>query len=145
MASVDLNDTYFHIGVVPAHRQYLRFHWLGQSYQFRALPFGLSSVPRVFTKTLGPLVAWLTPMGVQLYPYLDNILILGESEQSVQTTLQVLSQAEFIVNLKKSNLTPTQDLVYIGARFQTDLDRMYLPQEWIDGLLALVRSFSKIG
>ena len=49
MASVDLNDAYLHIGVVPAHRQYLRLHWLGQSYQFRALPFGLTSARRVFT------------------------------------------------------------------------------------------------
>ena len=67
MASVDLKDTYFHIGVVPAHRQYLKFHWLGQSYQFRTLPFGLCSAPRVFTETLAPLVAWLRLMGVQLY------------------------------------------------------------------------------
>ena len=65
-----------------------------------------------------------------VYPYLDNILILGESpreiEQSVQITLQVLTRAGFIVNLKKSNLVPTQDLVYIGARFRMDLRRVYL-------------------
>ena len=42
MASVDLKDAYFHIGVVPVHFQYLRFRWLGQSYQFGALPFKLS-------------------------------------------------------------------------------------------------------
>ena len=56
MASVDLKDAYFHIGVVPAHCQYLGFHWVGQSYQFRALPFGLTSAPRVFTEILAPLV-----------------------------------------------------------------------------------------
>ena len=141
LASVDLKDAYFHIGVTPAHRRYLRFHWLGQSYQFGALPFGLSSAPRVFTKTLAPLMAWLRLMGVHLYPYLNDILILGESfgevEQSVQATLQVLTQAGFIVNLKKSNLAPTQDLVYIGARFQTDWDRAYLPEDRIKGLLTL--------
>ena len=43
LASIDLKDTYFHIGVVPADRQHLRFHWLVQSYQFGALSFGLSS------------------------------------------------------------------------------------------------------
>ena len=32
MASMDLKDAYFHIRVVPAHCQYLRFRWLGQSY-----------------------------------------------------------------------------------------------------------------
>ena len=45
----------------------------------------------------------------------------------------------------KSNLTPTQDLVYIGAQFQMDLGRVYLPEDRIDGLLALVRTFSKVG
>ena len=54
MASMDLKDVYFHIEVVLAH---LRFQWLGQSYQFGALPFGLSLAPQIFTKTLAPLVA----------------------------------------------------------------------------------------
>ena len=88
-------------------------------------------------------------MGVQLHPYLDDNLLLGdlprEVKQSIQMTLQVLIRAGFIMNLKKSNLSPTQDLVYIGARFLTDLDRMYLPEEHIDGLLALARSFSRVG
>ena len=72
MASVDLKDAYFHIRVVSTHCQYLRFHWLGQIYQLKALPFRLSSAPRVFTKTLAPFVAWLMLMGVQLYLYLDD-------------------------------------------------------------------------
>ena len=49
------------------------------------------------------------------------------------------------MNQKKSNLNPTQDLVYIGARFRTDLGRMYLLEDHIDGLLAHVRSFSRVG
>ena len=102
MAIVDLKDAYFHIRVVPANHQYLRFCWLGESYQFKALPFGLSLAPQVFTKTLAPLVAWFRLTSGELYPYLDDILILGESpcevEHSVQTTLQV--------NLKKSRPDP---------------------------------------
>ena len=86
---------------------------------------------------------------VDLYPYLEYILIVGESsrevEQSVQTTLRVLTQAGFIVNLKKSNLTPTQDLVCIGARFRRDRRKVYLPEDRIKGILALVRSFTKVG
>ena len=66
-------------------------------------------------------------------------------QQIVRTTLQVLIRAGFILNLKKSHLNPTQDLVYIGARFRMDLGRWYLLEEWIDGLLALVRSFSRVG
>ena len=47
LANVDLKDAYFHVGVVPVDRQYLRFNWLGQSYQFEALPFGLSVLSSV--------------------------------------------------------------------------------------------------
>ena len=79
-----------------------------------------------------------------MYAYLDDILILGDSphevQQFVQKVLQMLTRAGFIVNLKKSDLAPTQDLVYIGARFRMDLGRLYLSEEWIDRLLALVKS-----
>ena len=49
------------------------------------------------------------------------------------------------MNLKKLDLIPTYDLVYIGTRFRTDLGKLYLLDEWIDGLLALVRSFYRVG
>ena len=134
LVSVDLKDAYFHIGVGPAHHQYLRFHLLGQSYQFGALPFGLSSAPWVFTKTLAPLMAWLKLMAVPVYPYLDNILIMGESpreiEQLVQATLRVLTRAGFIMNLKKSNLSPdfhTKPSVHRGQIL--DRPRQGLPQQ----------------
>ena len=74
---------------------------------------------------------------------------MGESEvdvaQSVQMTIQVLVHAGFVVNLKKSKLTPTQDLVYIRARFWMDLGRLYLPELRIQALIACVGSFSRVG
>ena len=36
-------------------------------------------------------------------------------------------QANYILNLKKSDLNPVQDLIYIGGHFQTDLGLMFLP------------------
>ena len=93
MASMELKDAYFDVPVVAVHHQFLRFSWLGMSYQFGILPFSLSA-PRVFIRTLAPLVAWLRLLGAQLYTYLDNLLIMGESKeevaQSVQKTIQVL-------------------------------------------------------
>ena len=65
--------------------------------------------------------------------------------KSVQKTIQVLIQAGFVVNLKKSKLVPTQDLVYIGARFRMDLSRLYLPHVRIQTLITCVGSFSRLG
>lgn len=50
----------------------LPVHYMGRHYQYQALPFGLSSVPRTFTKLLATHFQTL-PMCVQCY--LDDILI----------------------------------------------------------------------
>ena len=100
-------------------------------------------------KTLAPLIAQLRLLRVQLYTYLDDLLIVGDSKvqatQSVQKTIQVLIHAGFVMNLKKSELAPTQDLVYIGAYLRMDLDQLYLPETRIQALTACVRSFFKLG
>ena len=130
------------------HHQFLRFCWQGTSCQFGILLLGLSLAPSVFTKTLAPLIVWLSLLKVQLYAYSDD-LIVGDSEVevalSVKRTIQVLVHAGFIVNLKKSELAPTQELVYIRARFHLDVGRLYLPEIRIQALTTCVRSFSKVG
>ena len=45
VTSIDFKDTYFHIPIQEQSRKYLRFHVQGQTYQFKALPFGLSTAP----------------------------------------------------------------------------------------------------
>ena len=49
VTSIDFKDTYFHIPIQEQSRKYLRFHVQGQTYQFKALPFGLSTAPLEFT------------------------------------------------------------------------------------------------
>ena len=49
VTSVDFRDAYFHIPIQEHSRKYLRFHVQGQTYQFKALPFGLSTAPLEFT------------------------------------------------------------------------------------------------
>jgi hypothetical protein len=57
---------YLTIPIHPSHREYLRFRFQGKHYQFNCLPFGLSSAPWVFTKTLKPVIALLREMGVRI-------------------------------------------------------------------------------
>ena len=45
VTSLDFSDAYFHIPIHTGSRKFLRFHFQNQSYQFRALPFGLSTAP----------------------------------------------------------------------------------------------------
>ena len=57
MTKVNLKDAYFMIPVATNHRRLLQFKWLGKTYQFNCLPFGLLSAPWVFTNTIKVIVA----------------------------------------------------------------------------------------
>ena len=50
LVAIDLSDAYMHIPIREAHRKFLRFKINGQAFQFKVLPFGLATAPRVFTK-----------------------------------------------------------------------------------------------
>ena len=49
MVMGDFKDAYFHIAIQSQSRKYIRFHVQGQTYQFKALPFGLSTASIEFT------------------------------------------------------------------------------------------------
>ncbi len=79
--TIDLKDAYFHIQVV---RQFLRFAFGGKAYQYKVLPFGLTLVPRTFTKCMDTALAPLRFQDIRVLNYLDDwlILIQGVSESS---------------------------------------------------------------
>lgn len=58
-ASFNLKDAYFHVSIFLVPRRFLSFIAGGHHFQFMALPFGLSSSPRMFTKCMAPVAAYL--------------------------------------------------------------------------------------
>ncbi|CAJ0935182.1 unnamed protein product [Ranitomeya imitator] len=79
LASIDIQDAYLHFPIFPSHQRFLRFAVQEQHFQFVALPFGLATTPRVFTKVMAAAVAILHTRGMVVLPYLDDILIKGPS------------------------------------------------------------------
>ena len=73
LTSIDLKDAYFSIPIFEGHRKYLCFTWNDKFYSFCCLPFGLSPAPRVFTKTMKPVIASLRSMSMRVMIYLDDI------------------------------------------------------------------------
>ena len=117
--TVDLQDAYLHIPIDPDDRRFLAFHYRGVDYQFRTLPFGLSTAPRVFTRMTRPILAFLRRRGIKLYAYLDDWLVVAESERLVgdhtREVLSLLQDLGWVVNVPKSSLIPTQRITYLGA------------------------------
>jgi len=133
--SLDLTDGYFHVPIAPSFRKYLRFVINGKVYQFRALPFGLSTAPLVFTRMLQPLAVYVHLRGHLLHRYLDDLLPRSQVRDAVMTNTQFLLDLLFRlgwrVNVDKSMLVPSQDFVYIGVRFLTLLGVMVPPDDRI--------------
>ena len=109
-STIDLKDAYLHDPIPKEHRRFLRFCWGGKEYQFRRLPFGLSSAPRTFTRLTLPLITLCRAKGVRVVVYLDDFLVLGRSRSELRRhtdfVLQTLREAGFQTNQKKCHLDP---------------------------------------
>ncbi|XP_059182347.1 uncharacterized protein LOC131961092 [Centropristis striata] len=116
--SVDLKDAYFHIPIYPPHRKYLRFAFQGICYEYRVLPFGLSLSPRVFVRCTEAAIAPLRRQGIRLATYLDDWLLLAQSEQEARAHTRILMQhlvdLGFVINAEKSVLSPAQEIIFLG-------------------------------
>ena len=103
----------------------------------------------LFTRFFLALIAWLRLQGIHIHVYLDDLLLVGRSPLHVQLSLRftiaMLTHAGFLINLKKSDLLPVQDLVYIGGRFCTAISRVFLPEDRRLALQCVVRSFMRVG
>ena len=135
LASIDLKDAYFHVPVATDFHKYLRFCVQNQHLQFICLPFGLSTSPRVFTKVLLAVVAFIRLKGIRLHHYLDDLLLLSQEKDQLlahrDQVISTLKEFGWLLNLQKSQLEPTQRLVYLGAQFDTVENSISLPLEKI--------------
>ena len=105
LTRIDLKDAYFAIPIHTQDRKYLRFLWQNRSFQFTCLPFGLSSAPRVFTKVLRPVIAFLRSKGVRCVTYIDDILFMHQDKAKLSeitaTAVTLLEALGFLVNIHK--------------------------------------------
>jgi ribonuclease HI len=149
LASIDLKDAYFHVPMHPRHYKFLRFAFQDKIYQFKVLPFGLSTAPRVFTKVLAPVVGFLHQQGIYLFPYLDDCLLVAENQevlkQALVYTIQVLQSLGFLINFKKSHLQLTQRITFLGMEIDTHRSAIFLPRQKAEKLSAVAETFLRVG
>ena len=121
VVSIDLTDAYFHIPIHEKFQHLLRFHVAGKSYQFRALPFGIATAPLEFSRVVKEVKLMLQNRGIQVHQYLDDWLLRAPSEEMcLQHSKQLVAFVQelgWVINLKKSELKPTQNFDFLGYRF----------------------------
>ena len=112
MITIDLKGAYLQIPIHPRSRKFLRFTAGGRAWQFKVLCIGLSTAPQVFTRVIAPVSGFLYRQGVRMLRYLDNWLIMTSSREEARRArdmvLQLCQELGIVVNLEKSNFTPSQ-------------------------------------
>ena len=119
VVSLDLKDAYLQVPMHLDSRRFLGFMVGGKVYQFKVLCFRLSTAPQVFTRVMAPVSAILHRMRVRLRRYLDDWLLQASSRERVllalRTVLQLCRRLGTVVNWEKSQVLPTQQMVYLGV------------------------------
>ena len=129
MISFDLKSGYHHIEIHPEYQTFWGFAWKFPDSQtrkyfiFTVLPFGLSTGPHIFTKTLKPLVKHWRYSGISLGLFLDD----GWLTESEKEACKVLSQnirsdladSGLITNEQKCQWEPCQVMEWLGLVWNT--------------------------
>ena len=145
--SLDLMDAYLHIPIHPRSRKYLRFTLGGRVYQFKALPFSLSTSPFVFTLLMKVIPTFLRRRAITLHPYLDDWLSRNQNRRRLlehrQFILSLITSLGLIINYEKSDLVPAQVFTFIGMEFLTHTNIVRVPQTRQMKILETVRMVSQ--
>jgi hypothetical protein len=140
LVKIDLKDAYFSIPIHQNHRKYLCFQVDQKVYQFNCLPFGLTSAPWVFTKTLRPVAALGRELGMRLIMYIDDFLLMAESKEKAQDQasglIYLLKCLGFVINTEKTIMEPSQSLEFLGFTINSLTRELRLPPEKIKKIRA---------
>jgi len=133
------NQKIYSIPTATEQRRYLKFVWNGQLHEFGALPMGLTSSPRIFTKVMK--LTFLRKKGYTLTGYIDDFFLQGndayECLANIKETLKVFLSLGFTVNSEKSALVPTQELTFLGFLLNSHLMTVTMSQEKKEKLKSL--------
>ena len=97
--------------------------------------FGFSSAPRILSKSMKPVFAYLHSLSYECSYYLDDSLHINCTAESltpqIQVTLQFFARLGLVVNFEKSVLKPTQVIRHLGFIIDSRDMTVSLPRDKI--------------
>ena len=112
--SVDLKDAFFHIGIYPPHRKYLRFAYQGICYEFTVLLFGSPNVLSVCGGGRGA-PETIRAENSDLHRRLaHHSQIEGEGVAGHRPGARAHHIPRVLGECEQNNLTPSQDVIFLG-------------------------------
>lgn len=154
LATIDLTEAYLLVPISVSDRKYLRFLYKDpfsgnlNTFEFTAMPYGLSVAPRVFTKIMKEVMTHLRGRGYKSVIFLDDILCIGdnydECVKNVHETSKLLRCLGFVINYTKSSLTPSQVCKFLGFMYDTQELSISLPIDKRNNIAQMVDKFTRL-
>ena len=102
-------------------------------YQWKVLPFGLATAPRVFTSLMKPILFLCHCKGFCIVIYLDDILFLVCSKWAGKRAClflcSLLVHLGLHINFSKSDLCHSQSFTFLGLCWDTVCMLVSLPPD----------------
>ena len=132
---IDLKNAYFHLGLEEGLKPYLCHKVADKIYQFQGACFGLNSLPQLWTLLMKTFQKMWREKGIICFIYLDDILVIGQNQGSVQRDLEymikTLTEAGMHINWDKSVLQPAQQVQHLGFLIDFKSGTLQVPKEKI--------------
>ena len=144
--SLDFTDAYYSVSVAKEDRKFLRFTVNGKLYEFTCVPNGLSTGPRLFTKLLKVPLAYLRKeYGITITGYLDDTLLIGDSEEqsieAVKIAAELLQDLGFKISIEKSVVVPSRRIEFLGFVIDSELMEVSMIPEKAVKIVSILKSF----
>ena len=131
---LDLQDAFLHIPFHDSSKKYLRFKWLGELLEWQVIVFGLTCSPRVLTKVIKPIIAFLRlTFAILVSIYLDDMLLQSKSPELCILHMEVLCLVFMALGWSfkwsKCSLVPSQEFHHLGFDWNTRTMTISCPQK----------------
>ena len=147
LCKLDLKDAYFCIPMSQKSRRFLRFLWEGNLYEFLCMCFGLGPAPLIFTKLMKIPISLFRRINIRVIVFLDDMLLMSQTieliEMARDTTTFLLQNLGFVVNQKKSQMTPVKQIEFLGITVDSETMTLALPQGKVDQIVGRCEEFLK--
>lgn len=144
----DFADCFLAFDVQADFRQHLRFAFEGQAYEFKRMPFGLSTAPRLCELLLSIVSFDLRRRGIVHSRYVDDVLYFSDTkdglEKALATALDVYAAFGLPVGHHKT-VRATQEITFLGVQFDSRAKTLALTSERKAEIVTLCRSFLSRG
>lgn len=144
----DFADCFLAFDVKAEFREHLRFAFEGQAYEFKRMPFGLSTAPRLCELLLSIVSFDLRRRGIKHSRYVDDVMYFADSkdelERALATALDVYAAFGLPVGHHKT-VHATQEITFLGVLFDSRAKTLALTPERKAEIVALCRSFLSRG